>query len=155
MQNRLKIYLLTFLLLSPNFTGASEARQVPNIEEWNFCQNQTANLEEAKRIEEVAGRAGVIEFINKKCGYRPVVVRDNGRLELSDGDCKALFEWSKRGICAIDETTALDFLARTMSPRVFDRRKYSIYCEDQKESVNIDKFLSFKQGVCGVEGAKN
>ena len=147
-------YILALLLLIANPAHAAGAPHPKDAAAYAACSEATAMSREAKRLEDLAGRDAVIELVTKKCGYRPIVKRGDGGLELSDKDCKTLFDWHKQGVCQTEDTVALDLQTRDLDPRVFNRERFSDYCTRHRTAGTLNHYEAFKNKVCVVPGAR-
>jgi hypothetical protein len=148
------IYLLALVLIVANVARASDVPHVKDVAGWDGCSDAILRSDEAKQLEDIAGRTAVIELVDKRCGFRPIFVRENGRLALNDEDCVALFNWSNKGLCAPDGTVILDLFVRMLDPRVFSATKYLERCEAQRASGRVDSYQSFRRDICEVRRAR-
>jgi hypothetical protein len=146
-------YLLALLLLIADVAHAAGAPHPKDAAAYAACSEATATSRAAKRLEDLAGRDAVIELVTKKCGYRPIVKRGDGGLELSDEDCKYLFDWHKDGLCKVEDTVALDLQTREMDPRVFNRERFLDYCTRHRTAGALNNYEAFKKKVCVVPAA--
>ena len=145
--------LFALLLSFAGIVSASEPPHEKTIAAWTACENAAVKSDEAHRIEDIAGRTGVADLVHRRCGFRPLAVRPDGRLALDYEACVTLLRWHTEGVCAVEDTVALDLFARALDPRVFDRRKYRARCEDHLEIGRADDYRSFRAEIC--EGARD
>ncbi|MFS2027884.1 hypothetical protein [Massilia sp. CT11-137] len=147
-------YFFILLFIIADVTHASGISPTGSIKDWMACQRAIVESAEAKQVEDFAGKTGVIELVNKNCGFRPTIVRGNGRVGLGEDDCVQLFGWSNDGSCFLEETVARDLFVRTLNPWVFDKEKYSARCVRNQESGHIDDYQSFRKEICEVKRVK-
>jgi hypothetical protein len=145
------MFIFVFLLLIGGNAHASDVPRTKDVAAWNACHDATVRSDEAKELEDVAGRTAVVELVYKSCGFRPVFVSRNGRLALDDDDCAELFRWSSNRVCVPEDTVALDLLTRVFDPRVFDRKKYRDRCDHYLEVGHTDSYRAFRKDICEVK----
>jgi hypothetical protein len=148
-------YLFIFAVLIVDVAHASGSSHADDVTAWMACQNAIVESTEAKQVEDAAGRTAVIELVDKKCGYRPTVAHNDGRVGLDEEDCAQLFGWSNDGSCFPESTVAQDLFVRVLNPWVFDSKKYSARCVSNQAAGHIDDYQSFRKEICEVRRAKN
>ena len=148
-------YLLISLLLISDAIHASEISQAENLKIWVACQDKIGDSTEAKRLEDLAGRTAVIELVDKKCGFRPTVIRDKWRVGLDEKACAKLFNWNSNGDCSLGDTVEHDLFIRTLNPRIFNGKKYSARCMRNQAAGHVDDYQSFRNEICEAKRGKN
>lgn len=147
------MFLFVFLLLFTDVANAAQ-RHSHDRAEWDACADAAYGSDEAREAEYIGGKIVVEDFLVGRCGYRPVVARPEGRLELYDSDCAEMFKWSSRGDCVAEDTVAIELSVRELDPRVFDRTKYKQRCERYQSTGRTDDYRSFRDEVCSARLSK-